>query len=77
MIDIPAYKGEWKVASIPSPEFKEDPYLGYYRIGRIGSDSRQAKSGSIFDDIVVTLDASVAIKEKQDKEAEAAAATAE
>lgn len=61
-IDNPEYKGEWKAAEIPNPEFKEDPELAHYKIGGIGLDLWQVKSGSIFDDIIVTSDAEVADK---------------
>jgi len=58
----PAYQGEWKAAEIPNPEFKEDLDLAHYKIGGLGLDLWQVKSGSIFDDFVVTSDASVADK---------------
>ncbi|KAF9336893.1 hypothetical protein BG006_007001 [Podila minutissima] len=61
-IDNPEYKGEWKAAEIPNPEFKEDPELAHYKIGGVGLDLWQVKSGSIFDDIVVTSDSEVADK---------------
>ncbi|CAO3565724.1 unnamed protein product [Mortierella alpina] len=61
-IPNPAYKGEWKAAEIPNPDFKEDPELAHYKIGGVGLDLWQVKSGSIFDDIVVTSDAEVADK---------------
>ncbi|KAF9429731.1 hypothetical protein BGZ94_009701 [Podila epigama] len=61
-IPNPAYKGEWKPREIPNPEFKEDPELAHYQIGGVGLDLWQVKSGSIFDDIVVTSDAEVANK---------------
>ncbi|KAG0211248.1 hypothetical protein BGX33_004427 [Mortierella sp. NVP41] len=57
-----AYKGEWKPTDIPNSEFKEDPNLAHFRIGGVGLDLWQVKSGSIFDDIVVTTDVSVANK---------------
>ncbi|KAF9571064.1 hypothetical protein EC968_001048 [Mortierella alpina] len=59
-IPNPAFKGEWKAAEIPNPEFKEDPELAHYKIGGVGLDLWQVKSGSIFDDIVVTSDAELA-----------------
>ncbi|KAG0343794.1 hypothetical protein BG004_004988 [Podila humilis] len=61
-IDNPEYKGEWKPAEIPNPEFKEDSELAHYKIGGVGLDLWQVKSGSIFDDIVVTSDIEVADK---------------
>ncbi|KAF8930041.1 hypothetical protein BGZ52_001479, partial [Haplosporangium bisporale] len=62
IIDNPEYKGEWKAAEIPNPEFKEDPELAHYKIGGVGLDLWQVKSGSIFDDLIVTSDAEVANK---------------
>ncbi|KAF9146150.1 hypothetical protein BG015_011693 [Linnemannia schmuckeri] len=61
-IPNPAYKGEWKASEIPNPEFKEDADLAHYKIGGAGLDLWQVKSGSIFDDIIVTTDAAVADK---------------
>lgn len=61
-IPNPAYKGEWKPTEIPNPEFKEDTELAHYKIGGAGLDLWQVKSGSIFDDIIVTSDAAVADK---------------
>ncbi|KAG0216403.1 hypothetical protein BGX28_002873 [Mortierella sp. GBA30] len=61
-IPNPEYKGEWKATEILNPEFKEDPELAHYKIGGVGLDLWQVKSGSIFDDIIVTSDAEVANK---------------
>ncbi|KAF9903968.1 hypothetical protein EC991_003186 [Linnemannia zychae] len=61
-IPNPEYKGEWKASEIPNPEFKEDSELAHYKIAGAGLDLWQVKSGSIFDDIVVTTDAAVADK---------------
>ncbi|KAF8934946.1 calreticulin 3 [Dissophora ornata] len=61
-IPNPDYKGEWKAKDIPNPEFKEDADLAHYKIGGIGLDLWQVKSGSIFDDIIVTSDAELADK---------------
>ncbi|KAG0286112.1 hypothetical protein BGZ96_009755 [Linnemannia gamsii] len=58
----PEYKGEWKAAEIPNPDFKEDTNLAHYKIAGAGLDLWQVKSGSIFDDIIVTSDAAVADK---------------
>ncbi|KAG0085447.1 hypothetical protein BGZ93_009535 [Podila epicladia] len=62
MIDNPAYKGEWKAAEVPNPAYKEDSELAHYKIGGVGLDLWQVKSGSIFDDIVVTSEIGVADK---------------
>ncbi|KAF9172037.1 hypothetical protein BGX20_006491, partial [Mortierella sp. AD010] len=61
-IPNPEYKGEWKAAEVPNPEFKEDADLAHYKIGGVGLDLWQVKSGSIFDDIIVTTDIEVADK---------------
>ena len=70
LIDNPAYKGEWKQKQIPNPAykgawvhpeidnpaFKEDPSM--YNICApctgLGFELWQVKSGTIFDDIIVT-----------------------
>jgi calreticulin len=56
MIDNPAYKGEWVHPMIPNPDYKEDKEL-YHRCDKcthIGFELWQVKSGTIFDDIIVT-----------------------
>jgi len=56
MIDNPAYKGEWKHPMITNPDFVEDPKL-HVRCrdcNTIGFELWQVKSGTIFDDIIVT-----------------------
>jgi len=56
LIDNPAYKGEWEHPLIPNPDFKEDKEL-YVRCTdctHIGFELWQVKSGTIFDDIIVT-----------------------
>jgi calreticulin len=56
MIENPEYKGEWEHPVIPNPDFKEDPEL-YQRCKdctHIGFELWQVKSGTIFDDILVT-----------------------
>lgn len=56
-IPNPAYKGPWKAPKIPNPEFKEDPEL-YVRnkVGSVGLEIWQVKSGTIFDNVIVTDD---------------------
>jgi len=55
MIPNPAYKGEWKAREIPNPEYVEDPSVGKYKDFSVaGIDVWQVKSGTIFDDILVT-----------------------
>lgn len=54
-IDNPDYKGPWIHPEIPNPDYKEDANLYRYdNIGAVGFDLWQVKSGSIFDNIIVT-----------------------
>jgi len=56
MIPNPEYKGEWVHPEIPNPEYKEDKEL-YVRCKdctHIGFELWQVKSGTIFDEILVT-----------------------
>jgi calreticulin len=56
MIPNPAYKGPWIHPEIDNPEYKEDNEL--YHIckscGGVGLEIWQVKSGTIFDDFIVT-----------------------
>jgi calreticulin len=56
MIDNPEYKGPWEHPMIPNPDYKEDPTLATRcnKCGMIGFELWQVKSGTIFDDIIVT-----------------------
>jgi len=58
MIDNPAYKGEWEHPMIPNPDFVDDDQL--YNVckncGAVGFELWQVKSGTVFDDILVTDD---------------------
>merc|ERR1712212_391129 len=71
MIDNPDYKGEWKPKQIDNPDFKgkwvhpeidnpdyspDDKLYAYSDIGAIGFDLWQVKSGTIFDNILITDD---------------------
>jgi calreticulin len=71
MIDNPEYKGEWKPKQIPNPAYKgkwvhpeidnpeyqpDDKLYRYSDFGAIGFDLWQVKSGSIFDNVLVTDD---------------------
>ncbi|RIA96337.1 Calreticulin family-domain-containing protein [Glomus cerebriforme] len=56
MIDNPNYKGPWKVPLIPNPVYKEDKLLHVYNTLYIGFDLWQVKSGTIFDNILITDD---------------------
>ncbi|KAK7501480.1 hypothetical protein BaRGS_00007284 [Batillaria attramentaria] len=71
MIDNPDYKGEWKPKQIDNPDYKgkwihpeidnpeyvaDDKLYMYKDIGAIGFDLWQVKSGTIFDNILITDD---------------------
>ena len=54
-IDNPAYKGPWVHPEIDNPEYEEDPNLYLFKdIGAIGFDLWQVKSGTIFDNVLIT-----------------------
>jgi len=54
-ISNPAYKGAWVHPEIDNPEYKQDDTLyRYHDIGAVGVDIWQVKSGTIFDNIIVT-----------------------
>jgi len=56
-IDNPAYKGKWIHPEIDNPEYKPDDALYKYSdIGALGFDLWQVKSGTIFDNIIITDD---------------------
>jgi len=56
MIPNPEYKGEWVHPLIPNPDFVEDPSLFKRCVDctHVGFELWQVKSGTIFDDILVT-----------------------
>jgi len=63
----PAYKGPWVHPEIPNPDYVEDKTLyRYSNIGSVGIDVWQVKSGTIFDNIIVTDN----VKEAEDFRAE-------
>jgi len=54
-IDNPAYKGEWIHPEIDNPDYVADPNLyKFENIGYVGFEIWQVKSGTIFDNIIVT-----------------------
>jgi len=54
-IDNPAYKGEWVHPEIPNPEYTPDDKLYKYdEICSVGIDIWQVKSGTIFDNILIS-----------------------
>jgi len=56
LIENPAYKGEWVHPLIPNPDFKTDDTLATRCVActHIGFELWQVKSGTLFDDILVT-----------------------
>jgi calreticulin len=51
----PAYKGPWTHPEIDNPDYKHDDSLGKFsNIGAVGVDVWQVKSGTIFDNIIIT-----------------------
>ena len=58
-IDNPSYKGKWVHPMVPNPEYNEDDVkeIGKYKeFCTIGFDLWQVKSGTIFDNVLVTDD---------------------
>jgi calreticulin len=63
MIDNPAYKGEWVHPVVPNPDYFEDDNLYLYKSTKfVGFELWQVKSGTIFDNILVTDDRAEADK---------------
>ncbi|KAL5968922.1 Calreticulin [Taenia solium] len=54
MIPNPAYRGEWKPPQIPNPDHFEDSELYARTFAYIGLDLWQVKSGTIFDNFIVS-----------------------
>merc|ERR1712131_369617 len=64
-IDNPAYKGKWVHPEIDNPDYDaaEEANLGVYEdFGAIGLDLWQVKSGTIFDNFLITDDVDFAKK---------------
>jgi len=56
-IKNPAYKGVWEAKLIDNPKYAPDSTIGTYaKFNTVGIDVWQVKSGTIFDDILVTDD---------------------
>merc|ERR1712205_82876 len=56
-IKNPAYKGVWEAKMIDNPKYKSDDKLGQYpKFSTVGVDVWQVKSGTIFDNILITDD---------------------
>ncbi|ORZ12634.1 Calreticulin family-domain-containing protein [Absidia repens] len=58
----PDYKGEWEHPEIDNPEYKLDDSIYHYNFENIGFDLWQVKSGTIFDNILITDDVDEAKK---------------
>nr|CAG8564351.1 14784_t:CDS:2 [Entrophospora candida] len=56
MIKNPLYKGPWKQPKISNPDYKPDPSLHAYKTLYVGFELWQVKSGTIFDNILITDD---------------------
>jgi len=65
-IPNPAYKGPWVHPEIDNPEYKVDNEIYAYDFSRAGFDLWQVKSGTIFDDILITDDLEVAAKQREE-----------
>lgn len=54
-IDNPDYKGPWVHPEIDNPDYVEDANIYLFKdIGAIGFDLWQVKSGTIFDNVIIT-----------------------
>merc|ERR1711981_1412561 len=66
-IDNPEYKGEWKPKQIDNPDYEEDTTLyAFESFCGIGFDLWQVKSGTIFDNVLITDDIEEAKKQGDD-----------
>ncbi|XP_023643750.1 calreticulin-1 [Capsella rubella] len=62
-IKNPNYKGKWKAPMIDNPEFKDDPELYVFpKLRYVGVELWQVKSGSLFDNVLVSDDIEYAKK---------------
>lgn len=71
-ISNPAYKGVWAPKKIANPEYSEDKELYLMSkkdLGFIGFDLWQVKGGSLFDNIIVSVDSDEAALVKEADEA--------
>ncbi|XP_067109678.1 calreticulin-like [Osmerus mordax] len=61
MVDNSAYRGKWEHPEIDNPEFSSDPDIyRFSSLGVIGLDLWQVKSGTIFDNFLITDDPALA-----------------
>jgi len=57
MIPNPKYKGEWKAKEIANPDYVDDKNLYHFSDSQsVGVDLWQVKSGSIFDNVLLSSD---------------------
>jgi len=56
LIDNPAYKGEWEHPLIDNPDYFEDANIYQYEHEYVGFELWQVKTGTLFDNILVTDD---------------------
>ncbi|OAY80226.1 Calreticulin [Ananas comosus] len=62
-IKNPNYKGKWKAPLIDNPDFKDDPYIyAFSNLKYIGIELWQVKSGTLFDNFLITDDPEYAKK---------------
>uniref|UniRef100_A0A0A9CR74 Calreticulin n=1 Tax=Arundo donax TaxID=35708 RepID=A0A0A9CR74_ARUDO len=62
-IKNPDYKGKWKAPLIDNPDYKDDPYIyAFDSFKHIGIELWQVKSGTLFDNILITDDPEYAKK---------------
>jgi len=54
MIENPSYQGVWVHPEIDNPEYKHDAEIYAFESAYLGFDLWQVKSGTIFDNIIVT-----------------------
>merc|ERR1712086_29727 len=60
-IDNPDFKGEWKAKRIANPKYEADDKLySYAKFSTVGIDVWQVKSGTIFDNLLITDDVEAA-----------------
>jgi len=62
-ISNPAYKGPWVHPQVPNPDYKPDPSLYQFDSNAfLGIEIWQVKSGTVFDNFLVTDDISLALE---------------
>jgi len=63
LVENPEYKGEWVHPLVPNPDYVDDSNLYLYESNKfVGFEIWQVKSGTIFDNILVTDDSAEAAK---------------